>query len=248
MFRCTDLEKYCKEIDPKKVNLLLVNKSDFLSDEQREAWAEHFNSIGVYAVFFSALIASQEFGSNLDTVSEDEEEEEGNIAQDNTKHGLTTPGEATSNIDTLQQDMENLGINSNCQKLTDDDDEDGFESANSSFSSAEASDSEEFSEQHHSSTRLQNSSNIAENNEQLTSNSSEKTEPLITTSKLHNREDLIEVMTRVAPPRRQYQQYSTIGLVGYPNVGKSSTINCLLQEKRVTVSATPGKTKHFQVI
>jgi large subunit GTPase 1 len=39
-----------------------------------------------------------------------------------------------------------------------------------------------------------------------------------------------------------------VGLVGYPNVGKSSTINSLLGEKRVSVSSTPGKTKHFQTI
>src|SRR3984893_11240285 len=39
-----------------------------------------------------------------------------------------------------------------------------------------------------------------------------------------------------------------IGLVGYPNVGKSSTINALIGEKRVSVSSTPGKTKHFQTI
>lgn len=39
-----------------------------------------------------------------------------------------------------------------------------------------------------------------------------------------------------------------IGLVGYPNVGKSSTINALLGEKKVSVSSTPGKTKHFQTI
>jgi large subunit GTPase 1 len=36
--------------------------------------------------------------------------------------------------------------------------------------------------------------------------------------------------------------------VGYPNVGKSSTINSLLGEKKVSVSSTPGKTKHFQTI
>lgn len=40
----------------------------------------------------------------------------------------------------------------------------------------------------------------------------------------------------------------TIGLVGYPNVGKSSTINALIGSKKVSVSATPGKTKHFQTI
>lgn len=39
-----------------------------------------------------------------------------------------------------------------------------------------------------------------------------------------------------------------IGLVGYPNVGKSSTINALVGLKKVSVSATPGKTKHFQTI
>eukprot|EP00662_Eupelagonemidae_sp_cell21_P020261 gene20261-54599_t len=39
-----------------------------------------------------------------------------------------------------------------------------------------------------------------------------------------------------------------VGFVGYPNVGKSSTINALWQSKRVTVSATPGKTKHFQTL
>ncbi|SCU77866.1 LADA_0A02608g1_1 [Lachancea dasiensis] len=39
-----------------------------------------------------------------------------------------------------------------------------------------------------------------------------------------------------------------IGLVGYPNVGKSSTINALVGAKKVSVSATPGKTKHFQTI
>lgn len=39
-----------------------------------------------------------------------------------------------------------------------------------------------------------------------------------------------------------------IGLVGYPNVGKSSTINALVGAKKVSVSSTPGKTKHFQTI
>ncbi|VDK78628.1 unnamed protein product [Cylicostephanus goldi] len=39
-----------------------------------------------------------------------------------------------------------------------------------------------------------------------------------------------------------------VGMVGYPNVGKSSTINKLAGEKKVSVSATPGKTRHFQTI
>ena len=39
-----------------------------------------------------------------------------------------------------------------------------------------------------------------------------------------------------------------VGLVGYPNVGKSSTINALVGQKKVSVSSTPGKTKNFQTI
>lgn len=40
----------------------------------------------------------------------------------------------------------------------------------------------------------------------------------------------------------------TIGLVGQPNVGKSSLLNALMGTTRVRASKTPGKTKHFQTI
>ena len=36
-----------------------------------------------------------------------------------------------------------------------------------------------------------------------------------------------------------------VGMVGYPNVGKSSVINVLCGRKRVGVASMPGKTKHF---
>ncbi|KAK8850508.1 hypothetical protein IAR55_004426 [Kwoniella newhampshirensis] len=40
----------------------------------------------------------------------------------------------------------------------------------------------------------------------------------------------------------------TVGLIGQPNVGKSSLLNALLGEQKVRASRTPGKTKHFQTM
>ncbi|KAI5836458.1 P-loop containing nucleoside triphosphate hydrolase protein [Schizophyllum commune Tattone D] len=67
--------------------------------------------------------------------------------------------------------------------------------------------------------------------------------------------ELEDLFMKCAPPLSDFKDLAgntptrlTVGLVGYPNVGKSSTINSLLGEKKVSVSATPGKTKHFQTI
>ena len=47
LFRCEDLESYVKEVDPKKNNLLLVNKADMMTLEQRQIWAEYFTKSGI---------------------------------------------------------------------------------------------------------------------------------------------------------------------------------------------------------
>lgn len=37
----------------------------------------------------------------------------------------------------------------------------------------------------------------------------------------------------------------TIGMAGFPNVGKSSLINVLMGEKKVGVDIKPGKTRNY---
>jgi len=61
---------------------------------------------------------------------------------------------------------------------------------------------------------------------------------------LLSRDELISLFKQLVPEK----ETKVIGMVGYPNVGKSSTVNTLMGVKRVAVSATPGRTKHFQTL
>lgn len=54
MFRCEDLETYVKEVDENKENALLINKADFLTEEQRKIWADYFTKENVRIIFYSA--------------------------------------------------------------------------------------------------------------------------------------------------------------------------------------------------
>ncbi len=72
-----------------------------------------------------------------------------------------------------------------------------------------------------------------------------------TTEKKPNSYQLLSVNELIAElahagTKKEESPYLTVGFLGYPNVGKSSTLNALCGAKKVSVSATPGKTKHYQ--
>ena len=58
--RCPDLEMYVKEVSPLKKNLLLINKADLLTAEQRETWSSYLSKQGLDFAFFSALEEEEE--------------------------------------------------------------------------------------------------------------------------------------------------------------------------------------------
>ncbi|XP_020275041.1 GTPase LSG1-2-like [Asparagus officinalis] len=74
-------------------------------------------------------------------------------------------------------------------------------------------------------------------------------------TKIYNRDEVLARLQTEAEAIASSRKTSTnnethvvVGFVGYPNVGKSSTINALVGGKRTGVTSTPGKTKHFQTL
>ena len=204
LFRCVDLETYVKELSPDKLNLILINKADFLTEKQRQAWAEYFTSINVKAVFFSATLAAQTEETETDK----------------------TDGEGVSLNKGLSEEI------SECEEEEKEEEEEG---------------EEEFA-QH---SQLGHVDATRRHNKMLTDCKTadvRSTEEFLNSAKLLTREELVAVFRSLHVGVKVTAGVTTIGMVGYPNVGKSSTINALLTYKKVSVSSTPGKTKHFQVL
>jgi len=195
LFRSEDLERYVKEVDAKKNNLLLVNKADMMTLRQREAWADYFEGVGINYKFFSASLAKE----MNETMGLDEEEPgDGEALPENGTESLTDGGvKLAKKIDKLEVQEE------------------------------EGDDAQWVSE------------------EDVDADTDQRTRILTT-------DELEALFLKNAPEIEdtdpEHPRKTTIGLVGYPNVGKSSTINALIGAKKVSVSSTPGKTKHFQTI
>jgi large subunit GTPase 1 len=157
-----------------KTNVLLINKADFLSEEQRKTWTSYFDAENLQHAFYSASAAAVALASRKESISEEDENA--------------------------------------------------------------SSDEEESGEDEGDTEEKENISN-APNGDVLVDPSGAK--PILT------REELVGFLKSF---KKEGADLLTVGLVGYPNVGKSSTINSLMASKKTSVSSTPGKTKHFQVL
>lgn len=88
LFRSEDLERYVKHVNPRKENLLLVNKADMLTLEQRHTWADYFEAAGIKYKFFSAHLAREMNEAREFSDSDEEDEEEDGVE--------VNPGKAAS--------------------------------------------------------------------------------------------------------------------------------------------------------
>ncbi|KAL9586156.1 MAG: hypothetical protein Q9212_001077 [Teloschistes hypoglaucus] len=197
LFRSEDLEKYVKDVDAKKNNLLLVNKADMMTLGQRQAWADYFQEKGINYTFFSASLAK----ARNETMDDNglESESEGSLPPpDEGLDGALLEG------DKLADEAAKLDVQD------EEDEEDQWASE-----------------------------------EDLDGDDDQRTR-IVTVDELEAL--FLANAPKVDNPDPENPRKTQIGLVGYPNVGKSSTINALIGAKKVSVSSTPGKTKHFQTI
>lgn len=216
LFRSKDLEQYVKEVDPRKNNLLLINKADMMTENQRKAWADYFDEIGIEYTFFSAALATQEM--EMDDEYEDAESGEEEEAKE-TEEGVQGEGSAEE-LSTTVESME-LNPDDIAEEIVGDSDSD-------------------------SGVPLDSSKQASDSPDQPTDSSSTTSDPRTRILPVSDLEALF--LSKAPPSTTNNATRTTIGLVGYPNVGKSSTINALIKAKKVSVSSTPGKTKHFQTI
>ncbi|KAL3311405.1 NS3 Viral polyprotein [Cichlidogyrus casuarinus] len=152
LFHSQDLDLYVSEHSTPKSCVLLMNKSDLLSYRQRKAWASYFQSVGLKAIFWSALSHQEDHDDANDSDSTIAEEDTGRD-----KSWFNNP-------------------------------------------------------------------------------------------KLISKADLLTTLRSLDLGNRAENRAFTVGFIGYPNVGKSSTLNALIGAKKVSVSATPGHTKRLQTI
>lgn len=190
LFRSADLERYVKEVEPSKMNMILVNKSDLLTEEQRRHWAEYFDSEGIRTAFYSATLVEEELKREAEECLDSfPEVQQLRRAVEEIKQSLDSVEDA---LNVIEQKYKTIPETQN---------------------------------------------------DELPRLPGDKNSP-----RLLSRLELIEFLRNIYTGPRHTEQHVTVGMVGYPNVGKSSTINSLMTVKKVSVSATPGKTKRFQTL
>ncbi len=242
LYYTRDLINYGCEIDPSKPKLvmLLVNKADFLTEYQRRYWARYFSQQGIPFAFYSARIEQDKLDNNVSDLDDehydsegDDEDEEEEEEEEALKKVLGTE----ESLESLAEDITSTWKEKILAELLKAKEEEKAEGKEGKVGTTAAAPRP---------TVVKSSYLDAEKERQRSR--------ILTRGELMDLIDCISENMQLEAQERHGERIC-VGLLGYPNVGKSSVINTLLGVSksthgvtRVAISSTPGKTKHFQTI
>ncbi|KAL4221729.1 large subunit GTPase 1 [Mactra antiquata] len=300
LFYCPDLEAYVHEVDPKKLCMVLINKADFLTQQQRDTWASHFTEKGIRIAFWSAVneTARQEAEGKDDTVehksvvNDDDDDDDDDVSVDDDEIEAEMSGNNDESVkmknleldraDTVETETDNksvdnvvneiqmeesetekVGIDMNivdkgddkeenkCAKSADQTEVNVDMNVDSSSEPSKVCDTNEASNSgNQKSCDISDSQPSGSTDSRTCTSAGQSMEnsDICNTSYVYSGPELLEMLKGLHKTEKVQTGITTVGMVGYPNVGKSSTINAILKMKKVPVSATPGRTKHFQTL
>lgn len=272
LFRSPDLEKYVDEFPEHKLSLMLMNKADLLSEKQREMWAAYFKKLGIRVLFFSARVEMLKIEKELadeqeeiarqmemlnpyrrdDDESAEEDEEDG---EDDEETEATTAkgvfdeerlkkllhGQSADGDEEEVDDLSRLAANRSANKSV-------YSAAPKATAKVAIVEEESEKERRKKDLAADIAASLAKKEFDAHTIQDVDTSLEAVSGKIFTRTELFDYFYHYVRRELGPKEKVTVGMVGYPNVGKSSTVNVLAEKKKVAVSATPGKTKHFQTL
>ncbi|KAL4709293.1 hypothetical protein ACJJTC_013353 [Scirpophaga incertulas] len=229
LFRCEDLERYATEQKCKCI--LLLNKADLINEYERKCWAEYFNQQKIPIAFFSA--AKQTNERRISEASED-------MKKTDNFDGDSDTESAASLDDLTQSDLDEEALNSTQKDI------ELFKQQINILDIAVSETANKLDKIQEVLDKVMENLRLGKPVETYPSETEDRNEDIVNSYEIFDRNMLLEMLKQQKVEKLKKPPRLSVGMIGYPNVGKSSTVNVLMQTKKVSVSAMPGHTRHVQ--